>query len=84
MTILVHQAVELEYDQAEAVAKELGLPIDLSDLLENLEEADPVRMVNELHYSNPKFNLKDVIHGNKPLEAFEAVVRMEMLNDRLQ
>ena len=82
---LAWQAVENHFPESQQLAEQYGLQVDLNDFLASLEEASPVRAINEFHYSNPKFNLQqDLIHQAKLLDVLEALIRMDVLNDRLQ
>src|SRR5579872_3392782 len=78
---LVEQAIEVYPNESQKLVEKYSLPVDLSDLEENLEEISPIRAVNEFHYSNPDFNLKDVLKA-EPLQALEALIKMDVQNDR--
>ena len=82
---MLMQCVEEYYQAAEELRLRYNLPVDLRNLQELLGDwgLNPVRAVNELRYANPNFDLKD-IPAQEPLKVLEAVLRMLMLNDRLQ
>jgi hypothetical protein len=82
---MLMQCVEVYYQAAEELRLRYNLPVDLRNLQELAGDwgLNPVRAVNEFHYSNPSFGLRD-IPEQPPLKVLEAVLRMLMLNDRLQ
>lgn len=82
---LVAQAWEYEEAKALRLVEKYQCPLDRQLLQEDLEKFDPVDGVNQLVYSNPDMDLSgDLIRRLKPLQALEAVLKMEVLNDRLQ
>jgi hypothetical protein len=82
---MLAQCVVEYYQAAEELRLRMNLPVDLTNLQELASDwkLSPVRAVNEFHYANPSFNLKDV-PAQEPLKVLEALLRMLMLNDRLQ
>ena len=82
---MLMQCVEEYHQAAEELRLRYNLPYDLRDLQEVLSDwkLSPARAVNELHYSNPNLDLKS-LPEQPPLKVLEAVLRMLMLNDRLQ
>jgi hypothetical protein len=79
--VLANQAMEYDARESQLIADEMNLPIDFTDLTEVLELFDPVKLVNEFHYINPKINLQDLLK-QPPLEVFEGVVKILTVSDR--
>lgn len=78
----LNQCVEEYYQAAEELRLRYNLPVDLRSLQEVLADFNPVRGVNELHYSTPNLPLNDLMN-QPPLKVLEAVLRMLLENDRL-
>lgn len=79
--VLANQAMDLDQDEAQKIAEKSNLPIDFTDLTEVLELFDPVKLVNEFHYINPKIDLQQLLK-QPPLEVFEGVVKILTVSDR--
>ena len=58
--ISLSSAIEDHYEESARAAKRSNLPVDLVNLSELLGDLNPVRGVNELHYADPKLNLRGV------------------------
>ena len=78
---LVAQCLEEYYQAAEELRQRMGLAVDLRNLQEVLGITNPVRGINNLHYSNPDLNLK-ALPEQPPLEVLQAVLKMLLNSDR--
>lgn len=78
---LANQAMEHYTKEAQEIADNYNLPIDLTNLTEVLELFDPNKLVNEFHWMNPEISLQNLPKQNA-LKVFEALVKMLTVSDR--
>jgi hypothetical protein len=71
----IYEAADNQFEVADRLRRELNYPVDLSNLKEITAEIDPIRALNDLHETNPKFPLTvNEISKLAPLSVLKAVL----------